>query len=416
MTRQGLWIKSVENTSIEARNIVLGVTGGIAAYKSAELVRRLRERGANVRVVMTQGAEAFVTALTFQALSTNPVHSKLLDASAEAGMGHIELARWADLVLIAPATADFIAKLASGQADDLLSTLCLATRAPLFLAPAMNTVMWEHPATQDNCRLLEQREVRFLGPGEGSQACGETGPGRMLEPLEIINGLVLDGPLNGTRFLITAGPTFEDLDPVRFLGNRSSGRMGFAIAQVAVSQGANVTLVAGPVDLPTPAGVERVDVRSALEMHDAVMQRTGHADIFVATAAVADFRPASMQSQKIKKGQADSMTLELRKNPDILAAVAALESNLYTLGFAAETNDLASYARRKLMEKGADMIAANQVGGQSGGFDRVDNELTLFWRGGEHHIPLASKTRVAAELISVLIQRYNDQKEMIASG
>jgi phosphopantothenoylcysteine decarboxylase/phosphopantothenate--cysteine ligase len=402
--------------SLAPKHIVLGVTGGIAAYKSAELVRRLRERGARVRVVLTRGGEAFVTPLTFQALSGNQVHTQLLDQSAEAGMGHIELARWADLVLVAPATADCIARLAAGLADDLLTTLCLATEAPLVLAPAMNTVMWLNPATRANCEQLRERGVGFLGPGTGNQACGETGPGRMLEPEQIIAGLLTESRQTDLHFLITAGPTFEDLDPVRFLGNRSSGRMGFAVAEAAVAAGASVDLVAGPVDLATPPGVVRTDVRSALQMHEAVMERVVRADIFVAAAAVADFRPALIQQQKIKKDQADAMTLELQENPDILGGVASMDSAPFTCGFAAETNDVNCHAKRKLMEKRIDMIAANRVGGDAGGFDRGENELTLFWRGGEHHIPLTSKRRAAAQLLSLLLQHYNDRKELIING
>ena len=399
---------------LAAEHIVLAVTGGIAAYKSAELVRRLRERGAQVKVVMSRGGEAFVTPLTFQALSGHPVHT--VDPSTETGMDHIELARWADLVLVAPASADCIARLAAGLADDLLTTLCLATEAPLVLAPAMNTVMWEKAATRANCALLRERGVRFLGPGDGSQACGETGPGRMLEAQQIIDGLSTRGELAELHFLITAGPTFEDLDPVRFLGNRSSGRMGFAVAEAAAAGGATVELIAGPVELATPPGVLRTDVRSALQMQEAVMQRVGAADIFVAAAAVADFRPAVTQRQKIKKGQADTMTLELLKNPDILAGVASLDSAPFTCGFAAETNDLISNAKRKLVDKKIDMIAANHVGGDVGGFDRGDNELTILWHAGEQLIPLTSKRSVAAQLLSVLLQRYNAQKERIVNG
>ena len=395
---------------------MLGVTGGIAAYKSAELVRRLRERGAQVRVVLTRGGEAFVTPLTFQALSGNQVHTALLDQTAESGMGHIELARWADLVLVAPATADFIARLTAGLADDLLTTLCLATEAPLVLAPSMNTVMWMNPATRANCEQLTARGFRLLGPGNGSQACGETGPGRMLEPEQIIAALSTDGQMAGLHFLVTAGPTFEDLDPVRFLGNRSSGRMGFAVAEAAVAAGASVELVAGPVDLVTPPGVVRTDVRSALQMQEIVLDRAATADIFVAAAAVSDFRPALHRQEKIKKSQTETMTLELRKNPDILAGVASMDSAPFTCGFAAETDDLKSYAKRKLLEKRVDMIAANRVGCDVGGFDRGDNELTVFWRGGEHHIPLTSKRLAAAELVSLVLRHYKNREGLIVGG
>jgi len=331
-------------------------------------------------------------------------------------MGHIELARWAELILIAPTSADCIARLATGQADDLLTTLCLATTASVVLAPAMNGQMWRHPATGANCRLLMERGVRLLGPANGSQACGETGPGRMLEPLEIVAALTSGDAMQGLHVLITAGPTHEDLDPVRFLGNRSSGRMGFALAASAALAGARVDLVTGPVALATPPGVSRTDVRSALQMHQAVMEQLARVDIFIAAAAVADFRPTQSQSGKIKKGQDETMQLDLCKNPDILAAVAAMEPPPFTCGFAAETHDLARYAKRKLMEKGIDMIAANRVGGKTGGFDREDNELTVFWRGGQQQIPLMSKQAAAAQLLEIVLQRFNTVGDLSANG
>ena len=309
------------------KHVLLGVTGGIAAYKSAGLVRRLREQGADVRVVMTRGAQAFITPLTLQALSGRPVHTELLDSDAEAAMGHIELARWADVVLVAPATADFIARLVHGRADDLLAAICLATDAPLAVAPAMNRLMWENPATQDNMAVLARRGVHSFGPAEGEQACGETGPGRMLEPDALVtevSGLFRTGALAGCHVLVTAGPTREPVDPVRYLTNRSSGRMGFAVAAAAAEAGARVTLVCGPVNLPTPAGVRRIDVETAAQMHDAVMQHAAGVDICIAAAAVADYRPAQVPEQKIKKSAA-SMSLELERNPDIIATVAALE-------------------------------------------------------------------------------------------
>jgi len=395
--------------------ILLGVSGGIAAYKAADLVRRLRERGAEVRVVLTENAERFVTALTFQALSGEPVRSSLWDSAAEASMGHIELARWADRVLIAPASADLIARLAQGQADDLLSTLCLATEAPLHLAPAMNRVMWEHPAVQANLATLRARGATVLGPDSGSQACGETGAGRMWEP-EAIAAAVLAAPpdpavaavLGGRRLLLTAGPTVEDLDPVRYLGNRSSGRMGYAIAAQAQRLGLQVTLVSGPVNLPVPPGVERVAVRSAEAMREAVMARVAQADLFIATAAVADFRPRAASPEKIKKRGDGGLTLELVQNPDILAEVAARQDRPFVVGFAAETQDVERYARDKLERKRLDMIAANRVGEEGSGFDADCNALSVLWPGGAAEIARADKAEVARHLLALIAQRYRN--------
>jgi len=395
--------------------ILLGVSGGIAAYKAADLVRRLRERGAEVRVVLTENAERFVTALTFQALSGEPVRSSLWDSAAEASMGHIELARWADRVLIAPASADLIARLAQGQADDLLSTLCLATEAPLHLAPAMNRVMWEHPAVQANLATLRARGATVLGPDSGSQACGETGAGRMWEP-EAIAAAVLAPPpdpavaavLGGRRLLLTAGPTVEDLDPVRYLGNRSSGRMGYAIAAQAQRLGLQVTLVSGPVNLPVPPGVERVAVRSAEAMREAVMARVATADLFIATAAVADFRPRAASPEKIKKRGDGGLTLELVQNPDILAEVAARQDRPFVVGFAAETQDVERYARDKLERKRLDMIAANRVGEEGSGFDADCNALSVLWPGGAAEIARADKAEVARHLLALIAQRYRN--------
>lgn len=395
--------------------ILLGVSGGIAAYKAADLVRRLRERGAEVRVVLTENAERFVTALTFQALSGEPVRSSLWDSAAEASMGHIKLARWADRVLIAPASADLIARLAQGQADDLLSTLCLATEAPLHLAPAMNRVMWEHPAVQANLATLRARGATVLGPDSGSQACGETGAGRMWEP-EAIAAAVLAPPpdpavaavLGGRRLLLTAGPTVEDLDPVRYLGNRSSGRMGYAIAAQAQRLGLQVTLVSGPVNLPAPPGVERVAVRSAEAMREAVMARVAQADLFIATAAVADFRPRAASPEKIKKRGDGGLTLELVQNPDILAEVAARQDRPFVVGFAAETQDVERYARDKLERKRLDMIAANRVGEEGSGFDADCNALSVLWPGGAAEIARADKAEVARHLLALIAQRYRN--------
>jgi len=390
------------------RNIVLGVSGGIAAYKSADLCRRLTERGARVRVVMTAGARSFVTPLTFQAVSGNPVHTSLLDEDAEAGMGHIELARWADLVLIAPASANLIARLAAGMADDLLTTVCLATRAPIAIAPAMNQQMWAAGATRDNVERLRARGVAVLGPGAGEQACGEVGAGRMLEPLDIaarVQALVEQGPLAGVGVLVTAGPTREAIDPVRFISNHSSGKMGYAVAEAAAALGARVILVSGPTALPAPRGAERVLVESSDDMHAAVLSRIDEHQIFVGAAAVADYRPAAAERQKIKKRD-DRTRLELVRTRDVLAEVAARTPRPFTVGFAAETENVAGHARGKLEAKGLDMIAANQVGVPGRGFDAEDNALTVFWQGGERELPLSAKTELARGLMELVAERY----------
>jgi phosphopantothenoylcysteine decarboxylase/phosphopantothenate--cysteine ligase len=387
--------------------VLLGVSGGIAAYKAAELTRRLRDAGADVQVVLTENAARFVTALTFQALSGHPVRSGLWDEAAEAAMGHIELARWAQRIVIAPASADLIARLAHGLADDLLTTLCLASAAPVALAPAMNQQMWSHAATQANLQLLRSRGTVVLGPASGSQACGEFGAGRLLEADAIVTELVaLHAPqdshqrlLDGVRVLVSAGPTFEDIDPVRYLGNRSSGRMGFAVAQAAAEAGAKVQLVAGPVHLPTPAGVAREDVRSARQMHAAVMRHIPQSDIFVSAAAVGDYRSAEIATHKLKK-TGNGLSLALTENPDILAEVAARKSRPFVVGFAAETRNLQSYAQAKLERKKLDLIAANQVGDGNGGFDSADNELLLLWPDGEQHLARAAKIDLARALIA----------------
>ena len=394
------------------RHVLLGVSGGIAAYKAAELTRRLRAAGAEVRVVMTRAAQVFVGPLTFQALSGNAVRLDLLDPTAEAGMDHIELARWADLVLVAPATADLMARLVAGMADDLLTTLALATQAPLALAPAMNQQMWEHPATQANARLLVERGVRLLGPAAGAQACGEVGPGRMLEPGDLVSALMGPrpaSPLAGRRVLVTAGPTREALDPVRYVGNRSSGRMGYALAQALVDRGAQVVLVSGPTALAAPVGLERLQVESALEMHAAVMGRIADQDIFVAAAAVADYRVADPAPHKIKKGQQE-LTLSLVRNPDILAQVAALPIPPFTVGFAAEPERVEEQALAKLRAKGLDMIAANLVGGATGGFEREENALTVIRRDGRlDPLPLMPKARLAEALTDLIAETYAAQ-------
>jgi len=391
------------------KQVILGVSGGIAAYKSAELVRRLKQAGAEVRVVMTQGGQAFVTPLTFQALSGNPVHTDLLDPEAEQGMGHIQLARWADVVLIAPASANLLARLAHGEATDLLSTLCLATEAPVCVAPAMNQQMWQDAATQANIQILAQRKRHIFGPAQGEQACGEVGPGRMLEPdelVEAVSALFETGVLAGRQVLISAGPTREAIDPVRYLSNHSSGKMGYAIAQAAIEAGARVTLVSGPTDLPTPSMVERVDVVSAEDMYNAVMQRSTQADIFIATAAVADYRVDTVASSKIKK-DSDKLTLNLCKNPDILAEVSGLRENRpFCVGFAAETDDVHAHAKQKLLNKGLDMIAANQVG-EGLGFNAQDNALQVIWAAGERELPMMSKYKLARELIQLIAEHYS---------
>ncbi len=325
-------------------------------------------------------------------------------------MGHIELARWADLLLIAPASADFIARLAHGFANDLLSTLCLASDRPIAIAPAMNRLMWLNPATQENCRILAQRGIRLWGPASGEQACGEVGEGRMLEPVQLREAVIAhfttDGSLRGLKVLITAGPTREDIDPVRFISNRSTGKMGFAIAQAAAAAGARVTLVSGPVSLPTPADVERIDVASAQDMYDAVMSRAIEADIFIATAAVADYRPAARVEQKIKKDR-ETLTIELERNPDILATVAALDRGPFTVGFAAETQNVLAYAEDKRRRKKLDMIAANQVGIPGSGFESEQNALHVLWEGGEKILPLADKTQLGHALIALIAERYH---------
>ncbi|MEN9527241.1 MAG: hypothetical protein RLY56_1192 [Pseudomonadota bacterium] len=398
-------------STLQHRRIVLGVSGGIAAYKAPDLVRRLRERGAEVQVVMTAGAQRFVTPTTFQAVAGREVRAELWDPAAEAAMGHIELARWADLILLAPATADLIARLSSGRADDLLTTLVLATEAKVALAPAMNRLMWSHPATQANIAILRHRGVDVLGPGRGEQACGETGDGRMLEPLEIVAGVERLLPneegaaLAGKRVLITAGPTRERLDPVRYISNRSSGKMGFALAEAARAAGAEVTLVAGPVSLPTPNGVKRIDVESAAQMHEAVDGAVGTADVFIGTAAVADYRPAVVAERKIKKS-GERVEIVLERTPDILASVAARAQRPFVVGFAAETHDVETYARGKLESKNLDLIAANEVGDDKV-FDRDDNALIVLWRDGRLPIGPASKQVVAKELIELIAARIN---------
>lgn len=395
--------------SLAQRRILLGVSGGIAAYKSCELVRRLGDLDAEVRVVMTENAAHFVSATTFQALSGQPVRTSLWDAEAEAAMGHIELARWAERIIIAPASADLIARLAHGMANDLLTTVCLASAAPLYVAPAMNQQMWAHPAVQANVDILRQRGVHILGPASGDQACGDIGSGRMLEPLELREALVASFAaqvLRGLKVVVSAGPTYEDIDPVRFIGNRSSGRMGFAVAEAAAQAGAEVTLVAGPVSMATPPGMtRRIDVRSAEQMRDAVVAACTGADIYIAAAAVGDYRPAEVADQKLKKRDGAPLELRLAENPDILATLAAQTVRPFLVGFAAETHDVERYAQDKLKRKGLDMIAANQVGGGLG-FEAADNALTLYGPEGAIELPRASKTELARQLVARVAERY----------
>jgi phosphopantothenoylcysteine decarboxylase/phosphopantothenate--cysteine ligase len=395
-------------SSLAHRQICVIVTGGIAAYKAPDLVRRLRADGAEVRVVMTRAATEFVRPLTFQAVSGAPVHVDLLDSAAEAAMGHIELARWAELVVVAPASADFIARLAAGLADDLPSTLCLATAAPLLVAPAMNRLMWAHPATCDNVEVLRRRGVLLCGPDSGEQACGETGPGRMAEPAVIVETAAQalgSDALAGVSVLLTAGPTQEPIDPVRFITNRSSGKMGYAVAAAARAAGAAVTLVSGPTRLAPPPGCEFVAVTSAAEMLDAVLARVDACDIFIASAAVADYTVSAPAPQKVKKEGA-ALTLVLEPTRDILKTVAARVDAPFTVGFAAETERLAEYARGKLAAKSLDMIAANLVGRPGTGFESDDNDLSVFWQGGEKQLGKASKHALARELIALVAERY----------
>lgn len=398
---------------LTGKHIVLGVSGGIAAYKTPELVRRLRDRGAEVRVVMTEAAKAFITPLTLQAVSGYPVYDDLLDPAAEAAMGHIELGKWADLVILAPATADLIARVTAGMANDLVTTLCLATAAPIAVVPAMNQQMYRALPTQENLQRLSGRGVLIWGPDSGSQACGDVGPGRMLDPLAIVDRAVAwSMPVNDLQHLnimITAGPTREALDPVRYISNHSSGKMGFAIAAAAAARGARVTLVAGPVALATPTGVTRIDVTNALEMEKAVMFHITQQDIFIGSAAVADYRAAEVAPDKIKK-QGDEITLRMVKNPDIVAGVGALsEGRPYVVGFAAETRNVEEYAQQKRVRKNLDLICANDVSKSGQGFNSDTNALHLFWQEGEKVLPLADKTLLGQQLLDEIVSRYDEK-------
>lgn len=402
-------------TGLAGKKIVLGIGGGIAAYKAPELVRRLRDRGADVRVVMTESAKAFITPLSLQAVSGYPVYDDLLDPAAEAAMGHIELAKWADLVILAPATADLIARVAAGMANDLVTTTCLATAAPVAVAPAMNQQMYRAAITQENIQRLATRGVMIWGPDSGSQACGDVGPGRMLDPLAIVaHAVEWASPVNDLQHLnimITAGPTREALDPVRYITNHSSGKMGFAIAAAAAKRGANVTLIAGPVALPTPPWVKRIDVATALEMEQAVMDEIIKQHIFIASAAVADYRAAEIAAEKIKKqGGVESVTLQLVKNPDIVAGVGALtEGRPFVVGFAAETRNVEEYARQKRVRKNLDLICANDVSKTGQGFNSDTNALHLFWQEGEKILPLADKSLLGQQLLDEIVSRYDEK-------
>lgn len=392
----------------QTKNIVLGISGGIAAYKCAELVRRLKERNCNVKVVMTDSAKHFITPLTMQAVSGESVSDSLLDPTAEAAMGHIEFAKWADLILVAPASSNIIAKMAAGIADDLLTTLLLATPAKIAISPAMNQQMYAHPATQANLKTLAERGVDIWGPGKGEQACGDVGAGRMLEPMELVELCTHDGIeplLSGKSIAITAGPTREALDPVRYISNHSSGKMGYAIADAALKLGAKVTLISGPVTLKPPAGVEVIKVSSALEMRDAALQHAQNSDIFIGCAAVADYRAANVAEQKIKK-QGDEITLTMVKNPDIIAEVAALKNHRpYTVGFAAETQDVEKYAKGKLQKKNLNMICANDVSQEGLGFNSDHNALTLFWQDDQRNLGVNSKAELAMSLLKALAEK-----------
>ena len=393
--------------TLSAKRVILVVTGGIAAYKAPDVVRRLRDAGAAVRVVMTPGAMQFITPLTLQAVSGFEVRTALFDPAAEAAMGHIELARWADVVVIAPASADFLARMRNGLADELASALCLATAAPILAAPAMNQQMWQHPATQDNIATLTARGLTLAGPAYGSQACGEFGPGRMIEADDIVlatTAVFRNQRLAGRRVLITAGPTREPIDPVRYITNHSSGKMGYAVAAASLDAGAAVTLVSGPTDLTPPSAATTIDVSTAQEMCEAVMRHVEAADIFIATAAVADYRPDTLAPKKIKRN-GSKMVLDLVPNEDILHKVAHSKHPPFTVGFAAETEDVEQNARAKLAAKSVDMIAANAVGGPDIGFNTDENELLVIWENGMRNLPRAPKSRIARTLVGLISER-----------
>jgi phosphopantothenoylcysteine decarboxylase/phosphopantothenate--cysteine ligase len=405
-------VNQLDNADLQGlagKKILLGVSGGIAAYKCAELTRRLIERGAQVQVVMTNAAKEFITPLTMQAVSGRPVSDSLLDPAAEASMGHIELAKWADLVLLAPATADLIARMTAGMGNDLLTTLVLATDAPVAVSPAMNQQMYSNPATQENIATLKRRGCEIWGPAAGEQACGDVGMGRMLEPMQLVHrceDFFQPKPLAGRSVLITAGPTREAIDPVRYITNHSSGKMGYALAEAAAKQGATVTLISGPVSLATPNKVNRIDVDSAQQMFDTVIANAAQHDIFISCAAVADYRPETIADQKLKKVDGkDDMTIQMVKNPDIVASVASMtEGRPFTVGFAAETQDVEKYARGKLERKNLDMICANDVSVEGQGFNSSSNELHLYWKDGDKSLPLDSKDTLGFQILDQIQQ------------
>ena len=395
--------------SLANKNILLGVTGGIAAYKSAEIVRHLKKSGASVRVVMTKSAEEFITPLTLQALSGNRVSTELLDAEAEAAMGHIELAKWADGILIAPATANTLARISSGRGDDLLSTVTLAFDGPVSLAPAMNQAMWLDKRTQENLEKLIQQDFGICGPGSGEQACGDIGLGRMLEPLEILEIFSLSfskGAMLGKSILITAGPTQEPIDPVRFITNRSSGKMGYSLAEAAIESGAKVTLISGPVNLKPPTNCNLVEIKTAKEMYESVMHHIKGMDVYIGTAAVSDYSPAHINESKLKKdGSNAAMTLELKENQDILKSVSELNDRPYVVGFAAETEDLIENAEKKLKNKKLDLIVANDVSDKEIGFDSDQNEVTLITHKGKELIQRQNKKKISKKIIDFISKR-----------
>ncbi|MEZ9565360.1 bifunctional phosphopantothenoylcysteine decarboxylase/phosphopantothenate--cysteine ligase CoaBC [Vibrio artabrorum] len=409
MQTLGNQLSSADQQGLAGKKILLGISGGIAAYKCAELTRRLIERGAQVQVVMTNAAKEFITPLTMQAVSGRPVSDSLLDPAAEASMGHIELAKWADLVLLAPATADLIARMTAGMGNDLLTTLVLATDAPVAVSPAMNQQMYRHPATQENIATLKRRGCEIWGPAAGEQACGDVGMGRMLEPMQLVHrceDFFQPKPLTGRSVLITAGPTREAIDPVRYITNHSSGKMGYALAEAAAKQGATVTLISGPVTLATPNKVNRIDVDSAQQMFDVVSAHAAQHDIFISCAAVADYRPETIADQKLKKVDGkDDMTIQMVKNPDIVASVASMsEDRPFTVGFAAETQDIEKYARGKLERKNLDMICANDVSVEGQGFNSSRNQLHLYWKDGDKSLPLESKYTLSLQILDQIQQ------------
>ncbi len=398
--------------SLANKNVLLGVTGGIAAYKSAEIVRHLKKSGSSVRVVMTESAKEFITPLTLQALSGNRVSSELLDAEAEAAMGHIELAKWADGILIAPTTANSLARLASGRADDLLSSITLAFDGPISLAPAMNQAMWGDKRTQDNLDSLISKGFKVCGPGSGEQACGDIGLGRMLEPMEILelfSASFIQGAMSGKNLLITAGPTQEPIDPVRFITNKSSGKMGYSLAEAAIESGARVTLISGPVNLEAPNNCHKVSVETAKEMYEAVMHHIKDKDVYIGTAAVSDYSPAEVKNSKIKKdGNKSPLNLELKENQDILKSVSELEERPYVVGFAAETDGLIKNAEKKLKNKGLDLIVANDVSNKEIGFDSDENEVTLITKTEQQLIPKQNKKKISKKIVEFISRRINE--------